>query len=112
MHGTYPALAAVRRALISLAVALPLTCYGIGVANATVLVPMSDADLVRSSQLIVIGGSLRKAGDRYVGEARRVVEREAFPQHRADVRIVEAALGDEAPAVGAGLIALERLPAV
>jgi glucokinase len=59
-------------------------------------------------QLIVIGGSLRKAGDRYVGEARRVVEREAFPQHRADVRIVEAALGDEAPAVGAGLIALQR----
>jgi len=59
MHGTYPALAAVRRAMISLAVALPLTCYGIGVANATVLVPMSDADLVRSSQLIVIGGVRR-----------------------------------------------------
>jgi len=60
-------------------------------------------------EVIVIGGSLRKLGERYLGPAREVVQREAFPQHRADVRIVEAALGDDAPAIGAALIALEKL---
>lgn len=60
-------------------------------------------------QMIVIGGSLRRFGDRYVGEAKRVVERDAFAQHFADVRIVEAELGDESPAIGAALVALQRL---
>lgn len=64
---------------------------------------------VFNPELIVIGGSLRKSGERYLGEARRVVERDAFRQHLADVRIVEAALGDGAPAIGAALIALDRL---
>jgi glucokinase len=59
-------------------------------------------------EVIVIAGSLRKLGDRYLGPARAVVQREAFRQHRADVRIVEAALGDDAAASGAALIALER----
>ena len=64
---------------------------------------------VFNPQVIVIGGSLRKLGERYLGVAREVVQRDAFPQHLGDVRIVEAALGDEAPAVGAALIALEKL---
>jgi glucokinase len=58
---------------------------------------------------VVIGGGLRKLGDRYVGVAQRVMEAEAFAQPRADVRIVEAELGDEAPALGAALIAYERV---
>ena len=64
---------------------------------------------VFNPQVIVIGGSLRKLGERYLGPARAVVAREAFAQHAADVRIVEAALGDDAPAIGAALIAQERL---
>jgi glucokinase len=59
-------------------------------------------------EVIVIGGSLRKLGVRYLGPAREAVK-QAFPQSYADVRIVEAELGDEAPAIGAALIALERL---
>jgi glucokinase len=60
-------------------------------------------------ELIVIGGSLRKLGERYLGTAQEVVAREAYRQHFSDVRIVEAELGDEAPAVGAALVALDRL---
>ena len=64
---------------------------------------------VFNPELIVIAGSLRKLGPRYLGTARDVVKAEAFPQHFADVRIVEAALGDESPAIGAALIAIEKL---
>jgi predicted NBD/HSP70 family sugar kinase len=64
---------------------------------------------VFNPEMIVIGGSLRRFGEPYLGEARAVVEREAFKQHLADVRIVEAKLGDEAPAIGAALIARDRL---
>jgi glucokinase len=59
-------------------------------------------------ELIVIGGSLRKS-KYYMETALAVVNEEAFPQHRADVRFVDAQFGDEAPAVGAALLALERL---
>ena len=58
--------------------------------------------------VIVIGGSVRKS-EIYVRSAIEVLDREAFAQHRADVRIVQAELGDEAPAVGAALVALENL---
>jgi len=59
-------------------------------------------------ELVVVGGSLRKS-EVYYRTALEVVEREAFPQHLADVRIVEAELGDEAPAMGAALVAFEKL---
>jgi glucokinase len=64
---------------------------------------------VFNPEVIVIGGSIRKLGPRYLDTARAVVEHEAFAQSVADVRIVEAELGDESPAIGAGLIALENL---
>lgn len=58
--------------------------------------------------VIAIGGSVRKS-EIYVQAAIEALNREAFAQHRADVRIVEAELGDDAPAIGAALIALEHL---
>jgi glucokinase len=64
---------------------------------------------VFNPEVIVIGGSLRKLGERYLGTAYEVVRREAFRQHQGDVRFVEAAFGDEAPAIGAALVALDRL---
>jgi glucokinase len=60
-------------------------------------------------EMIVIGGSLRRFGERYLGEAMAVVDRDAFKQHLSDVRIVEAELGDEAPCVGAVLVARDRV---
>jgi len=64
---------------------------------------------VFNPQVIVIGGSLRKLGARYLDTARAVVKAEAFPQSYADVQIVEAELGDEAPAIGAALHALDNI---
>ena len=64
---------------------------------------------VFNPELIVIGGSLRKLGERYLGLAVEIMKRESFPQHAADVRVVEAELGDEAPALGAAIIAMEML---
>ena len=60
-------------------------------------------------EAIVIGGSLRKLGERYLGPAAEVVHREALRQPYADVHIVEAELGDDAPAIGAALLAAESM---
>jgi glucokinase len=65
---------------------------------------------VLNPDVIVIGGSVRKSA-LYVQTAVETLQREAFAQHLADVRIAEAELGDDAPAIGAALIALENLNA-
>jgi glucokinase len=65
---------------------------------------------VLNPDVIAIGGSVRKS-DIYVRSAIEALDRDAFAQHRADVRVVEAELGDDAPAIGAALIALENLGA-
>jgi glucokinase len=65
---------------------------------------------VFNPEVIVIGGSVRKSA-LYLETAIAVLQRDAFAQHRKDVRIVEAALGDEAPAIGAALLALDNLAA-
>lgn len=59
-------------------------------------------------QVIVIGGSLRKS-ELYYHTALNLAKQQAFPQHAEDVRIVEAELGDNAPAMGAAIIAWEKL---
>ena len=59
-------------------------------------------------EVIVIGGSLRKS-EIYYKTALEAATRDAYPQHAADVRIIEAELGDDAPAMGAGLEAWENL---
>ena len=64
---------------------------------------------VFNPEMMVIGGGLRRLGERYVGVAQRVMRSEAFAQPAADVRVVEAELGDEAPALGAALMAYERV---
>jgi len=66
---------------------------------------------VFNPEVIVIGGSLRKSAIYYQTALSRA-KPQAFPQHAADVRIVEAELGDNAPAIGAAIIAWERLAGV
>ena len=66
---------------------------------------------VFNPEVIVVGGSLRKS-KLYYQTALSRAKPEAFPQHAADVRIVEAELGDNAPAIGAAIIAWERLAGI
>jgi glucokinase len=66
---------------------------------------------VFNPEVIVVGGSLRKSALYYQTALGRAIP-QAFPQHAADVRIVEAELGDNAPAIGAAIIAWERLGAI
>ncbi len=61
-------------------------------------------------EVIVVGGSLRKSA-LYFQTALNSAKPQAFPQHAADVTIVEAELGDDAPAVGAAIIAWEHIDA-
>jgi glucokinase len=58
-------------------------------------------------ELIVLGGSLTKMGDLYLGPARATVQRECLAQARRDVRIVVGELGDRSAAIGAAALALE-----
>jgi glucokinase len=63
---------------------------------------------VLNPEVIAIGGSVRKSA-LYMNTAIEAMQRDAFKQHSSDVRVVEAELGDDAPAIGAALIALEGL---
>jgi glucokinase len=63
---------------------------------------------VFNPQVIAISGNLRKL-EGYLSVALEVVEREAFRQTFADVRIVETAVGDDASALGAALVAHDGL---
>jgi glucokinase len=60
-------------------------------------------------EVIVIGGGLRRLGEPYLGHAIEIMKSEAFPQNVRDVQVVEAALGDEAPALGVAILAIEML---
>ena len=60
-------------------------------------------------QVIVIGGSLTKAGDSYLGPAREAAQRECFAQAWRDLRIVVGALGDRSAAMGAAAVALDAM---
>jgi glucokinase len=66
---------------------------------------------VFNPEVLAIGGNLRKLGERYLGEALQVVKAEAFQQHLSNVRIVETELEEEVGAIGAAIVALERLAA-
>ena len=57
-------------------------------------------------QVVVIGGGASAAGDLLLDPAREVVASRALRPSRDHVRIVPAALGEEAGMVGAGLFAL------
>ncbi len=59
-------------------------------------------------EVVAVSGNLRKMAG-YLDVAKAVVEREAYRQAAADVRIVDAALGDDAAALGAALTALDHL---
>jgi glucokinase len=59
-------------------------------------------------EVIVIGGGASAAGDLLLDPAREVVAQRALRPSRDRVRIVAAALGEEAGMVGAGLFALAR----
>jgi glucokinase len=65
---------------------------------------------VFNPEVIVVGGSVRKS-TLYLQTAVDTMQRDAFAQHRADVRVVEAALDGDEAAIGAALLALDRLQA-
>lgn len=60
-------------------------------------------------ELIVVGGGFAVALDQLLEPAQEVLARDGMAPARDHVRIVPAALGEEAGMVGAGLIALELL---
>ncbi len=60
-------------------------------------------------QVIVLGGSLTKMGDAYLGPARETAQHESFEQSWRAVKIVVGELGDRSAAVGAAAVALDML---
>lgn len=64
---------------------------------------------ILNPEIVVIGGSLIHLGSRYLETARAAADARAFTQAWRDVRIVEASLGDDSPAIGAALIAMQKL---
>lgn len=69
---------------------------------------VTDLVNVLEPAVVVLGGGLVRTGEALLGPVRERVAAEAMAPIRAVVRVVPAALGDAAPAVGAGLWALER----
>jgi glucokinase len=60
---------------------------------------------------IVVAGSLRKLGPLYLDAAIAQAKRDAFELSARDVEIVEAALEDDAAAIGAAIVAFDHLDA-
>ena len=59
-------------------------------------------------EMIIIGGSVARLGDRLLDPARQVVKETAFRLAARTVRIMPARLGDEAGVLGAAVFALEQ----
>ncbi|MEW6046532.1 MAG: ROK family transcriptional regulator [Bacillota bacterium] len=72
---------------------------GIGIANAI---------NTFNPELVVIGGPIARGGHHVLNSARRVVEQRALAFPRGRARIVVSALGEEACAIGAGVMILQE----
>jgi len=72
---------------------------GVGIANAIALL---------NPEIVVVGGGVSLAGDRFFRPLRQTVERLVFPPFRRNFRIVPAALGQSVVVVGAALLAARR----
>ena len=61
---------------------------------------------ILNTELVVVGGTLSRAGDIYLDAARKVVTTDAMSPHR--VEVVATALGDQAPLLGVLRVAVGR----
>jgi glucokinase len=67
---------------------------------------------VLSPEAVVLGGGLVEAmTDLYIEEVKRAMKDHAMPFLRKRVRVLPAALGDHAVALGAGVLIVEKLKA-
>ncbi len=69
---------------------------------------VTDLVNVLEPEMVVLGGGLTRSGPMLLGPVRTAVARDAMRPVARLVRVRTAALGDAAPAVGAGTLALER----
>jgi len=56
-------------------------------------------------EVVVVGGGVAQAGEPLFGRLERAIERYALASHRRALRVVPAALGEQAGVIGAGLLA-------
>lgn len=65
---------------------------------------------VLDSEAVLVGGGVAEIGEPLLGPARRAfVEAMEAPEHRPEVPLVQAELGNRAGAIGAALLALDEL---
>jgi glucokinase len=73
--------------------------YGIALANAITLL---------NPDIVVVGGGVARAGEKFLRPVREIVERFVFEPFRGNCRIVPAALGQTVVVVGAALLAPDK----
>jgi glucokinase len=73
--------------------------YGVALANAITLL---------NPDIVVVGGGVANAGERFLRPVRAQVRRLVFQPYLGNFRIVRAALGDSGVVVGAALLAARR----
>ncbi len=72
---------------------------GVAVANAIAMV---------NPEIVIIGGGVSLAGDKFFRPLRQTVARHVFPVFRKNYRIVRPALGETVVVIGAALLAARR----
>lgn len=70
---------------------------------------LTDLVNVLEPEIVVLGGGLTRSGDLLLDPVRRAIAQDAMRPVARTVRVRLAALGETAPAVGAGTLALDRL---
>lgn len=72
-------------------------------------IALADLVNVLNPEVIVIGGGASAGWDLFIGHVREQIDDRAFREPAARVKIVKAALGDDAGTLGVGQLALDSL---
>jgi len=74
--------------------------YGAALANAITLL---------NPDIVVVGGGVARAGEKFLGPVREIAKRLVFVPYRRNSQIVPAKLGDTVVVVGAALLAARKI---
>jgi glucokinase len=72
-------------------------------------VALANAITVLNPDIVVVGGGVARAAEKFLGPVRKIARRLVFVPYRRKLRVVPAKLGDTVVVVGAALLAAREI---